>query len=132
MRRPRLEGVRVFTSRDGQSILVGKSGRDNDRLTFKLAGQEDFWLHAGGAAGAHVILRNDERRSKPSRVALEDAAAAAAWFSGLRAQGTVDVKWTRRKYVRRARGAPRGTVILKRFETIRVAARRPDSPEESR
>jgi len=132
MSRPRLEGVRIFTSRDGQSILVGKTGRDNDRLTFKLAGPEDFWLHAGDTAGAHVVLRNDERRSRPSRVALEDAAAAAAWFSGARAQGKVDVRWTRRKYVRRARGAPRGTVILKKFETIRVFARRPDTPLERR
>jgi hypothetical protein len=62
---PRLEGVRMVTSRDGWTILVGKSGRENDRLTFKIAAPEDFWLHARGAAGAHVVVRNPDRRATP-------------------------------------------------------------------
>jgi hypothetical protein len=37
----------------------------------------------------------------------------------------VDVQWTRRKNVRRARGAAAGTVLVKRFETVRV---RPAAP----
>jgi predicted ribosome quality control (RQC) complex YloA/Tae2 family protein len=52
----------------------------------------------------------------------------AAWFSEARSQSAVDVQWTRRKYVRRPRGAPPGTVVLKRFETVRV---RPALPPEA-
>ena len=44
--RPRAEGVRVLTSSDGLQILVGKGGRENHRLTFKLAAPEDLWFHA--------------------------------------------------------------------------------------
>jgi len=51
---PRLEGVRLFASSDGCQMLVGRSGRDNHRLTFKLATPEDFWFHAQGCRGAHA------------------------------------------------------------------------------
>jgi predicted ribosome quality control (RQC) complex YloA/Tae2 family protein len=124
----RVEGVRMLTSADGASILVGRTGRANDRLTFKIAGPEDFWLHVQGRPGAHVVIRNPRRLSRPSRAALEEAAALAAWYSGARSEGQVDVHWTRRKYVRRVRGAPAGTVTLKRFSILRV---RPEPPATS-
>jgi predicted ribosome quality control (RQC) complex YloA/Tae2 family protein len=117
---PKLEGVRVLTSKDGFTILVGRTGRDNDRLTFRLAGPEDFWLHAKDVPGAHVIVRNPRKERELPRATLEEAAAAAAWYSDARAEEAADVQWTRRKNVRRVRGAPRGTVTVKRFETIRV------------
>jgi predicted ribosome quality control (RQC) complex YloA/Tae2 family protein len=122
---PRLEGVRLFASRDGDSVLVGKTGKDNDRLTFRLASPDDFWLHALGVRGAHVVVRNDARRTKPSAGSLTQAAGAAAWYSESREQPLVDVQWTRRKYVRRIRGAAPGTVRVKRSETVRVRPRRP-------
>jgi predicted ribosome quality control (RQC) complex YloA/Tae2 family protein len=123
--KPRLEGVRILTSRDGLVIMIGKTGRDNDRLTFKLAGPEDFWFHAAGVPGAHVVVRSTGREARPPRATIEEAAVAAAWFSDSRGSHQADVQWTRRKNVRRVRGAPPGTVTLKRFETIRV---RPASP----
>jgi predicted ribosome quality control (RQC) complex YloA/Tae2 family protein len=117
---PRMEGVRLLTSSEGHSIMVGKSGKDNHRLTFRLAGAEDFWFHVLGRAGAHVILRNPDNRKRPSSVSLREAAAVAAWFSDAQNEELADVQWTRRKYVRRPRGVPAGTVAVKRFETIRV------------
>ncbi len=124
--RPRLEGVRVFTSTDGSTILAGKTGRDNHRLTFKLAAPEDLWFHVQGQAGAHVVLRR-EGGSRPAEGAMREAAAVAAWFSGARTEARVDVQWCLRKHVRRPRGAAPGTVVLKRFETLRV---RPGLPAD--
>jgi predicted ribosome quality control (RQC) complex YloA/Tae2 family protein len=118
--RPRLEGVRIYTGPDGSTVLAGKTGKDNHRLTFRLAGPEDFWLHALGVPGAHVVIRNPDRARSPDRATLLHAAAIAAWFSEARENDAVDVQWTRRKYVRKARGAPPGTVLVKRFETVRV------------
>jgi predicted ribosome quality control (RQC) complex YloA/Tae2 family protein len=127
--KPRLEGVRLFTSSDGIQILVGRTGKQNHRLTFKLAAPEDFWFHALGCPGAHVVARNDERRKRPPRATLEEAAALAAWYSEARESTQADVQWTRRKYVRRPRGARAGAVLLKRFETVRVKPGLPPSRE---
>ncbi len=127
--RPHLEGVRLYTSSDGVQILVGRTGKQNHRLTFKLAAPEDFWFHALGCPGAHVIARNDERRRRPSTATLKEAAALAAWYSEARESAQADVQWTRRKYVRRPRGAKAGAVIIKRFETVRVKPGRPAGSE---
>jgi predicted ribosome quality control (RQC) complex YloA/Tae2 family protein len=128
--RPRLEGVRVFTSSLGTAILVGRTGPANHRLTFKLASPEDFWLHAQGCPGAHVVIRNNERKPRPVDETLREAAALAAWYSDARDQEFADVQWTRRKYVRRPRGAAAGSVLLKRFETVRVRPGRPPTVED--
>lgn len=128
--RSRLEGVRLFIGSRDTEILAGKSGRDNQRLTFRLAGPEDFWFHALGRPGAHVIARNPDRRKRPDPETVEEAAAIAAWYSDGRGEDRVDVQWTRRKYVRKIRGAPPGTVTVKRFETIRVRPGLPAGQEE--
>ena len=99
--RPRLEGVRIFTTGDGLTLLVGRGARENHRLTFKLAAPDDFWFHAQGCRGAHVILRNEDRRKEPPEASLRQAAAAAAWFSEAQGQDWADVQWTHRKNVRK-------------------------------
>ena len=126
-RRPRLEGVRLLTGSDGETILVGKGGPENDRLTFKLAGPEDFWFHALGVPGAHVVVRNEGRRPRPEESVLREAASIAAWYSEAGKEGEVDVQWTRRKYVRRLKGARPGTVTVKKSQTVRVRPRLPAS-----
>jgi predicted ribosome quality control (RQC) complex YloA/Tae2 family protein len=124
---PRLDGVRMITSTDGWTILVGRTGADNDRLTFKIAAPDDIWLHAAGVHGAHVIIRNPDRRAAAPAATIAEAARLALWFSDARSEAAGDVHWTRRKHVRRARGGTSGMVVVKRFETIRV---RPQPPKE--
>lgn len=116
---PRLSGVRLVRGREG-TIYVGKGARENDRLTFKVAGPDDFWFHASGVTGAHVVVRNPDKRARPSKAMLLEAAAVAAWYSEAKAETAADVRWTRRKYVRRVRGGPPGRVLVKRAETVRV------------
>jgi len=125
---PRLEGIRMMTSADGWTILVGRTGRDNDRLSFKIAGSDDFWLHAKGVPGAHVVIRNPERRTTAPEGTLSEAARIAAWFSDARNEALVEVQWTRRKNVRRSKGGAPGRVILKRFQSLRV---RPSPPSDA-
>ena len=52
-------------SDDGLEILVGRSAKQNEQITFEVASPDDIWLHARGVAGAHVILRCGART--PSR-----------------------------------------------------------------
>ena len=50
-------GPRRFSGVDGCEILVGRSARSNERLTFEMARADDLWFHSAGIAGAHVVLR---------------------------------------------------------------------------
>ena len=111
---------RSHTSSGGLRIRVGRGARHNDDLTFHHSRPMDVWLHARHAAGAHVILRWT-RPERPPAADLEEAAVLAANHSGARASGTVPVDWTRRKWVRKPKGAPPGAVIPDRVRTVFVA-----------
>ena len=112
---------------DGFEILVGRSARDNDRLSLRIAAARDLWLHAGGHAGSHVVVRALEGPTGevPKHV-LERAAELAAWHSKARgAGGKVGVHVCRAGDVGKARGAPAGQVRLRRYDTLRVYPRGP-------
>lgn len=111
-------------SSGGLEIRVGRGARDNDDLTFRHSAPDDIWLHSSQASGAHVILRWGRRDENPPRRDLLEAATAAAVHSGARHSRTVPVIWTRRKYVRKPRKSPPGTVTPDRVQTIFVE---PDS-----
>ncbi|HSH45201.1 MAG TPA: NFACT RNA binding domain-containing protein, partial [Longimicrobiales bacterium] len=106
-----------FRSSGGLEIRVGRSSRGNDELTFHNSSPHDIWLHARDMAGAHVILRWDDREQNPPRRDLVEAAVLAALNSRGRTSGTVPVDWTRRKYVRKA---PPGAVLPDRVQTLFV------------
>lgn len=101
----------------GFTILVGRSGRENDRLV-RLASPDDLWLHARGVPGAHVLVRT-EGRSVPSEV-LKRAAEIAAWHSRARGERKVEVSYTDARYVRKPKGAPPGMVKLLREQVLVV------------
>ena len=105
---------------DGSRILVGRSNRQNDHLTFKTARPDDIWLHVKNAPGAHVILQPAGGGSAPSDTALREAAALAAYFSSARGAGNVPVDWTRARHVRKPKGARPGMVIYDHHQTIYV------------
>jgi predicted ribosome quality control (RQC) complex YloA/Tae2 family protein len=124
---PRAVPWRVFRSLDGWRILVGRSAAGNDRLTLHEARPSDLFLHVRGTGGSHVIVPVPRGRSVP-RDTLLDAAELAAWFSGLRRAPRVEVDYTERRYVRKPRGAPAGTVRLERYKTLSL--RREDDRRE--
>lgn len=114
---------RRFTATDGSLILVGRSAADNDKLTLRHGRAGDLWLHARDVPGSHVLLRPPPG-SEPTGEALLDAATLAAWHSQSRGEPTIDVTWTERKHVRKARGAPAGRVTLSRGRTLSVRVER--------
>jgi len=122
--------VRRHTGPDGLEILVGKSGEENDTLTFKVASPWDFWLHAAGHAGAHVVVRNPRRLKEMPAATLRLAAEIAAFYSGARQESKAEVHYTQRKHVHKRRGMPAGQVLLRRFKSIQVAPRLPVSTVE--
>ena len=110
---------RRFRSSGGLEIRVGRGSGDNDALTFQHARPNDIWLHAREASGAHVVLRWTNLEAPPARD-LAEAAVLAALHSRARNASVVPVDWTRRKYIRKPRKAPPGTVIPDRTKTLFV------------
>lgn len=119
---------RSYRSSGGLEIRVGRGAADNDELTFHASAPGDVWLHARDAGGAHVVLRWQRDEAPPARD-LEEAAVLAAWHSRSRGSSAVAVDWTRRRYVRKPRGAKPGSVVVTRAETLTV---RPSSDTERR
>jgi predicted ribosome quality control (RQC) complex YloA/Tae2 family protein len=127
-RPPEALGPRSFRSYRGSAILVGRSGRSNDELTFDVAKPHDLWFHASGAPGAHVVLRVSSGETADERE-IREAAELAAYYSKRREDTAVDVIVTERRNVSRIKGAPRGLVKLASAgatRTLRVVPRRPE------
>ncbi|HKG24394.1 MAG TPA: NFACT RNA binding domain-containing protein, partial [Thermomicrobiales bacterium] len=107
----------------GNAIYVGRSGAENDAVTFDLAGPNDTWLHARGVPGSHVIVRWRDPAGNEDEETLRRAAALAAHYSAARASGTVEVDATRRRYVRKIKGTGPGMVTYRNERTLAVRPR---------
>jgi len=118
------EGPRRFDLA-GWEVLVGRHGRDNDRIVTRIGSAKDLWFHARGIPGAHVLLRLRGGREAPSS-AVEGAARLAAHFSRAREDRSVDVIVAELSQVRKPRGMPPGQVLVRESRTLRVA---PGFPE---
>lgn len=120
-------GIRRFEA-GGFEILIGKAARDNDRLTFRVAQPRDFWMHAAGYAGSHVVVKNPENRSSLPRNVLEFAAQLAAYHSKAReARGKIEVHVCRAGDVRKPPGFAPGKVQLRKWDSVKVYSRDPAS-----
>jgi predicted ribosome quality control (RQC) complex YloA/Tae2 family protein len=129
-RRP--EGPRLYEYElpGGWRILAGRSETDNDRLSLRLAGPEDWWFHARGQSGSHVVLQGPPGAgARPDREKLKAAAAVAAWHSKARAGGLVAVSCTQARFVSKPRGARPGTVQIRRETVLRVRPGLPAPPQ---
>jgi predicted ribosome quality control (RQC) complex YloA/Tae2 family protein len=111
---------RRFISSDGLAIYVGRNARENDELTFGLAKSEDLWLHARGTPGSHVVVRL-EKGTDPPPETIRDAATLALLYSDLKKSGKGDVIYTRRKWVRKAKGQAPGAVIVTQEKSLHVS-----------
>jgi len=112
---------RVFPIGEQFEAWVGKSSADNDLLTMKYAGPHDYWFHVRGASGSHVVLkRRSGARVAPPREVIREAARIAAYYSKMRKAGNVPVAYCERKYVKKPKKAPPGTVTLQREEIVFV------------
>ncbi len=108
---------------DGHEVLVGRNGRENDELTFKVATGDDFWFHVAGYTGSHVIVRNPAKDTELESSLLIRAAQLAAYYSQARNSNKVQVHYTRRKFVSKPKRAKPGLVRLREFKTVTVEPR---------
>ncbi|OKH24766.1 hypothetical protein NIES593_05965 [Hydrococcus rivularis NIES-593] len=105
-----------YRTPSGFEVWIGRNNRQNDRLTFRMAGDYDLWLHSQEIAGSHVLLRL-EPGAVPDEDDLQFAANWAAYFSQARESDRVPVVYTKPKYVYKPKGAKPGMVVYK-HETV--------------
>jgi len=110
-------------------VYVGKDSKNNDLLTTRFAKQNDYWFHARGASGSHVIIKVENTKEAIPKNVLKKAAALAAYHSKAKTAGVVPVAFTFKKYVVKKKGDPVGTVHLLREDVLLVRPEIPDGCE---
>jgi predicted ribosome quality control (RQC) complex YloA/Tae2 family protein len=103
----------------GFQILVGRNAKNNDELTFNYGYKEDLWLHAKDVKGSHVLIKYQSGKNFPKPV-ITVAAQLAAYNSTNKNSDTCPVICTQKKFVRKSKGMPAGTVIVDKEEIIFV------------
>lgn len=97
---------------------MGRNSRQNEQITFEVAGADDLWLHARGLPGSHVIIRCGGR--PVSEETVRQAAGLAAYYSKGQGEAAVDVMIVERRRVHRAPGGRPGMVFVDGERVVRV------------
>ncbi len=98
-----------YLSSDGFHLYVGKNNYQNDELTFSFAQGGDWWFHAKGIPGSHVIVKT-EGKELPDRV-FEEAGQLAAYYSAGKKAPKVEIDYIQRKQIKKPPKAKPGFVI---------------------
>ena len=98
-----------YISSDGYHIYVGKNNYQNEELTFKFATGNDWWFHAKGIPGSHVVVKTNNEEI-PDRT-FEEAGRLAAHYSQARGQDKVEIDYTQKKNVKKPNGSKPGFVV---------------------
>ena len=98
-----------YRSNDGFDIFIGKNNLQNEELTFKVANGGDWWFHAKGIPGSHVIVKT-EGNELPDRT-FEEAARLAGHYSKGRDAEKLEIDYLQRKNVKKPNGSAPGFVV---------------------
>lgn len=98
-----------FRSDSGYEIYVGKNNYQNEDITFRIASGSDWWFHAKGVHGSHVIVKCEG--GMPDDNTFEQAARLAAHFSDAGNAAKADVDYTQKKNLKKPPESAAGFVI---------------------
>ena len=107
-----------FSYRSVEDIIirVGRAAKDNDELSTNPVHRDssDWWLHVGGYAGSHVVIRShNDNLPNENKETLVDAAVLAALNSKAdQASRNIPVSYVRCRQVSKPFGAKPGLVRL--------------------
>lgn len=98
-----------YLSSDGYHMYVGKNNYQNEELTFKFATGNDWWFHAKGMPGSHVIVKAGGEEL-PDRV-FEEAGKLAGYYSKGRDSDKIEIDYLQKKNVKKPNGSAPGFVV---------------------
>lgn len=99
-----------YISSDGFHMYVGKNNFQNEELTFKFATGNDWWFHAKGMAGSHVIVKLGNAEEMPDRT-FEEAGMLAGYYSKGRELDKVEIDYIQKKHIKKPNNSKPGFVI---------------------
>lgn len=108
-----------YVTKEGFHIYVGKNNFQNDHISFKLAGNSDWWFHVKGAPGSHVIVKA-EGQELPDSV-FEDAGRLAAYYSSKRDSEKVEIDYLEKRNLKKPNGAKPGFVVYYTNYSLTIA-----------
>ena len=101
--------VAHFRTSGGFRVLCGKNNLQNEYITHKLAGKNDYWFHVKNLPGSHTVMLCEGE--EPSVKDFTEAAEIAAYFSKGADGQNVEVDYTLVRNVKKPTGAKPGFVI---------------------
>ena len=126
--RKRLSGMLSIDITDENNeivpCIIGRSAKQNDRITFEIAKQHHVWFHVQGVPGAHCLLVLEPGKTATAKV-LQDAANIAAFFSKARGSTQVPVVYTNPRYLKKITGGRPGMVSILKNDGVLYG--RPDN-----
>jgi len=108
-KKPTTPTVAQFRTRGGYRVLCGKNNVQNEYITHKLAGKNDYWFHVKNLPGSHTVMLCEGE--EPSVEDFTDAAEIAAYFSKGADGQNVEVDYTLVRNVKKPAGGKPGLVI---------------------
>lgn len=120
--------LREFLIEGKYKVLVGRDSKSNDMLSIKIANQNDYWFHARGLPGSHVVLRVENTKEGVPKNIIKNAAQIAAFYSKAKTAGTAPVSYTFAKFVRKKKGMEPGKVLIEKEKVLLV---RPEIPKNT-
>lgn len=94
----------------GWTILVGRTAAENDELLRHYVKGQDLWLHTRDYAGGYVFIKSRSGKTIPLPILIK-AGNLAVFYSKARKNGQADLYTAQVKHLRRAKNAPKGTVL---------------------
>ena len=98
-----------YRTADGFDIYVGRNNYQNEELTHHFAAANDWWFHAKGIPGSHVLVHSGGAEV-PDAV-FELAGSLAAYYSKNRDSQKVEIDYIQKKHVKKPAGAKPGFVV---------------------
>ena len=98
-----------YLSSDGYHMYVGKNNLQNEELTFRFANGNDWWFHAKGCPGSHVIVKTNG--DELPDCTFEEAGRLAAYYSKNRGNEKVEIDYVEKKHVKKPNAGKPGFVV---------------------
>jgi len=108
------------TSPGGWLLYWGKNSHTNDYVSRTMTASQDYWFHAKGMPGSHLVLKCGDSAEKVAEEDILFAASLAAGYSKGKGAGKVEVIVAKGLDVKKPKGARPGLVTVDSYHSVVV------------